>query len=359
MRNCLILLLLFFGAISLKAQNSDTTIYVIAEEPPRFPACERLDTTLAVKQKCAMQTLMAFVYKNVVYPIEARQNGNEGQVVVTFVVEKNGSLSNFNILKDIGGGCAQSVLDVVGAMNQAGIRWVPGINKGDTVRTRFTLPIKFELQEAPPYVLVDGDSVYTSLDTPLEFKNGGNDALISFLNERLDYPESGNDSCLVGSFDVQLLVRPDGVVKVLDITDYNNLGFDFWSEVSDVVTSTIGQWKSATYRGRDVPSAFDITLNFTPEADHCKTVISNYEKALGLANQGATAFNEGKQDEGIDLLSQALDMFPNNGNFLLVRGQAYLDMKKYPEACADLTKAQEIALVDWFKGILPVICKQK
>lgn len=356
MRNYLIFLMLLFCVIQLKAQDSDTTIYVMAEQPPRFPACERLDTTLAVKQQCAQQTLMAFVYRNVNYPLEARQNGNEGQVVVSFVVEKDGSLSNLNVLKDIGGGCGQAVLAVIDAMNQAQIRWVPGVNQGDTVRTRFTLPIKFELKEAPPYILAEGDSIYTSIDTPVEFKEG-NEALIAFIDERLEYPESGKDSCLLGSFDVQFLVQPDGSVKVLDITDYNNLGFDFWSEVSDVVTSTFGMWKPATYKGRDVPSAFDITLNFTPEAAHCQTIVSNYEKALELANQGLTAYNEGKQEDGIELMTQAIDMFPNNGNFLLMRGQAYMDMKKYPEACADLTKAQEISLVDWFKGILPVICK--
>lgn len=358
MRNYFLFLLFFLAWGHPQAQETDTTIYVIAEEPPRFPACEKLDTTLEVKKQCAQQTLMAFVYRNVMYPLEARQNGIQGQVVVSFVVEKDGSLSYLRVLKDIGGGCGQAVLDVIQLMNEASIRWVPGVNQGDTVRTRFTLPVKFELKEAPPYTLVDGDSVYTKIDTPLEFKDGGDNSLISYINERLDYPESGLDSCQVGSFDVQILVRPDGLVKVLDITDYNNLGFDFWSEVSDVVTSTAGKWKPATYKGRDVPAAFDITVNFTPEADHCKTVVSNYDKALDLANRGATAFNEGKKEEGIQLLSQAIDMFPNNGNFLLVRGQAYLDMQKYPEACADLSKAQEIALIDWFKGILPVICKK-
>jgi TonB family protein len=363
MRNYLILLIVLFAALQIQAQDSDTTIYVLAEQPPRFPACEKLDTTLAVKQKCAQQTLMAFVYRNVNYPLEARQNGNEGQVVVSFVVEKDGSLSNFQVLKDIGGGCGQAVLNVVGAMNPANIRWVPGINQGDTVRTRFTLPVKFELQEAPPYIISEGDSIYTTVDTPVEFKDG-NDGLIAFIDERLEYPESGVDSCLLGAFDVQFLVRPDGSVKILDITDYNNLGFDFWSEVSDAVTSTFGMWKSATYKEREVPSAFDITLNFTPEAEQCKRIVSNYEKALEIADEGLMMYNEGKQaedevkqEEGIALMSQAIDLFPNNGNFLLMRGQAYLDMSKYPEACADLTKAQEIALVDWFQGILPVICK--
>ncbi len=363
MRNYWFFLLILLCAVQVNAQESDTTIHVIAEQPPRFPACERLDTTLVVKQQCAQQTLMAFIYRNVSYPLEARQNGNEGQVVVSFVVEKDGSLNYLQVLKDVGGGCGQAVLDILDAMNQANIRWVPGINQGDTVRTKFTLPVKFELQEAPPYVLSEGDSIYTTFDAPVEFKEG-NEALITYINERLKYPESGLDSCLLGSFDVQFLVRPDNSVKVLDITDYNNLGFDFWSEVSDVVTSTFGMWKPAVYKNRDVPSAFDITLNFTPEAEHCKSVVSNYEKALDLANQGLNAYNEGtkeesetKQEEGIALMSQAIDMFPNNGNFLLMRGQAYLDMNKYTEACADLTKAQEIALVDWFKGILPVICK--
>ncbi len=340
------------------AQDSDTTIYDFAQEPPRFPVCERLDTTLEVKKQCAQQALLSTIYNNVRYPLEARQNGNEGQVVVSFVVNTDSTISNFEILRDIGGGCGQAVLNVLAAFNQAGVRWIPGKLEGKDIRSRMTLPIKFKLKEAPPFVIVDGDSVYTRVDTPLKYE-GGNEQLMAYIEENLKYPESGNDSCMIGAFDVRVLVSPDQTAKVLELTDFNNLGFDFIASVSDVVTGTFGNWTSAVYKGRQVPSTFDVSLTFVPEAAQCKTITEKYNTAVDLANEGSALYNEGKKEEGINKLTEAVAMFPENGNFLLMRGQAYLDSNKYPEACQDLNKAKSIAGVGWYDSILPVICKVK
>ena len=93
MRILLILLALSLNAIGLMAQDTqagDTTIYRALEAPPRFPACEQLDTTLIVIQKCAEQSLLEFMYSNIRYPQEAREQNLEGNVVATFVVEKDG-----------------------------------------------------------------------------------------------------------------------------------------------------------------------------------------------------------------------------------------------------------------------------
>lgn len=344
---------------TLSAQAaSDTTVYKVVEEAPRFPVCEQLDTTLAVIKKCAQEQLLAFVYQNVNYPFEARQNGNEGTVVVSFVVEKDGTLSNSEVVKDIGGGCGLEVLRVVNAMNEIGLKWVPGKTKGQVVRTRFNLPVRFRLEEAPPYVLVEGDTVYTQFDEPLTFA-GGEEALVKHLGEQLDYPEAWNDSCRIGTIDVQLLVEPDGTTKVLNLTDYSNLGFDFHYEAIDAATSTMGKWKPAVFQERQVPTSYDLALYFEPTAPACRSVISDYQKATTLVNDGVALFDEGQQEEGIAKMSEAVAMFPDNATFLYARGQAYMDMNRFPEACADLTLARDIALVDWFDSILPIICREE
>lgn len=340
------------------AQDSDTTIYDFAQEPPRFPACERLDTTLDAKKQCSQQALLATIYSNVRYPLEARQNGNEGQVVVSFVVNTDSTISNFEVLRDIGGGCGQAVLNVLAAFNQAGVKWIPGKLEGKDIRSRMTLPIKFKLKEAPPFVIVDGDSVYTKVDTPLNYE-GGTEQLMAYIENNLKYPDSGLDSCLIGSFDVQVLVSPDQTAQVLDLTDYNNLGFDFIAAVSDVITGTFGKWQPAIYKERKVPSTFDVSLTFVPEAAHCQTVADRYDTAVSIANEGSNLYNEGKKEEGIAKLTEALEMFPDNGNFLLMRGQAYLDSNNYTQACQDLSKAKSIAGISWYDSILPVICKVK
>jgi TonB family protein len=344
------------NAQSQSAAEADTTIYTVAEQPPRFPACERLDTTLDAKSQCAQQALLAFMYENIQYPLEARQNGNEGTVVAGFVVEKDGSLSNFNVLRDIGGGCGMEVLRVLEAMNQIGIKWVPGQHQGQVVRTQFNLPIRFKLEEVPPYVLIGLDTVYTDFDKPLAFK-GGDEALEEHLLQRLDYPPVWADSCKVGRIDIQVLVRPNGEVRILDLTDYNDLGTDFWYEAIDAATSTYGQWEAATFEGRPVAAAYDLSLPFLPDNASCQAQVEKYEQARELAEEGANLFNEGEKDAGIAKLSEAIAMFPDDAALLFMRGQAYLDMNRFAEACADLSLARDIALVDWYDSILPVICK--
>ncbi|HMQ45844.1 MAG TPA: energy transducer TonB [Saprospiraceae bacterium] len=338
------------------ASDGDTTIYAVAEEMPRFPACENLDTTLVFKNQCAQQALLKFMYNNLVYPQEARENNLEGSVVVSFVVEKNGFLTQPKILRDIGGGGGLEVLRVIELMNQADIRWVPGKQNGQAVRVQFNLPIRFKLEEALPYIMVGRDTLYTTFEKPLEFK-GGSEALEQFLTEKLDYPPSGNDSCLIGRVEIQLLVKPDASVSVLEMTDYCDLGFDFWYEATDAATSTIGKWEPATYEGRKVPAAYDLTFPFVPTAAGCKEKIDRYQRADQLAQEGASLFNTDDPEPALAKLSEAIALFPDNAELLIMRGQAYLDLNRFEEACVDLSKARNIALINWYDTVLPLICR--
>lgn len=343
----------------LRAQNasdSDTTIHAVAEEMPRFPACENLDTTLAFKTQCAQQALLKFMYNNLVYPQEARENGLEGSVVVSFVVEKTGFLTQPKILKDIGGGSGLEVLRVIELMNQADIRWVPGKQNGQAVRVQFNLPIRFKLEEALPYLMAGKDTIYTTFEKPLEFK-AGREALEQYLTEKLNYPPAGNDSCLIGRIEIQLLVKPDASVSVLEMTDYNDLGFDFWYEAIDAATSTIGKWEPATYEGRKVPAAYDLSFPFIPSAAGCREKTERYQQANQLAQKGAELFNTEDPEPSLAKLSAAIALFPDNAELLIMRGQAYLDLNRFEEACADLTKARSIALINWYDTVLPLICR--
>lgn len=336
--------------------SGDTTIYTVAEEMPRFPVCEKLDTTLVAIKKCAQEQLLAFVYQNVVYPFEARQNGNEGTAVISFIVEKDGSIVRPEIMKDIGGGCGAEALRVVNLMPEAGLKWVPGKNKGEAVRVRFVLPVRFRLEEAPPYVISGADTIWTQLDTPLEFE-GGIDALTAHMDQKLEYPEIGNDSCRIGSIDVQIIVNRANEVKILDMTDYNDLGFDFWYEAISAATSTYGKWKLATFEDKVVPAAYEISVTFVPTDPACKQTIDDYNEAANWANEGLDLIENEEEEAGLAKLSQAIARFPNDATFLFMRGQAYIDMNRLAEACEDLSKARRISLVNSYDSILPLICR--
>jgi TonB family protein len=116
-----------------KASNPDMTpdkngVYQIVEEMPQYPGGEN--------------ALMDYVSKNVVYPKEAQEKGISGRVFVSFIVEKDGSVSNVDVKRGIGGGCDDEAVRVIKAMP----KWKPGKMKGKPVRVSYMMPITFRLQ---------------------------------------------------------------------------------------------------------------------------------------------------------------------------------------------------------------------
>ena len=345
----------------LFAQETDTTIYTVVQEMPRFPGCEQLDTTLQAKNQCAQTNLLLFFNQNILYPAEAREQDITGQVVINFVVEKDGMISNPKLLRDIGGGCGEEALRVAdgmnGALRTANIAWQPGMKDGNPVRTRVTVPIKFRLQDPPDFILINfRDTVYTVVDDSLEY-SGGHDALENYVNQKMQTPRGYQDSCKIGAMDVTLLSRPDGYVRVIDLNDYWNLGVEFQWEAIRAATATWGSWKAATRNGREVPSAYDFAINVMPEGAGCQQVITNYEKAIALADEGSRLFNESQEEEGIAKLTAAIDLFPQNANFLYMRGQAFMNMDKMEEACADFQRVRGIVSIGMVEQLTPIICK--
>lgn len=120
-------------------------IFKVVEQMPRFPGCEHLDSEEEKKQ-CAQKKLLEYIYANIKYPPIARENGVEGMVVVKFVVDKDGSISEPEVVRDIGAGCGEEALRVVKSMNTENIKWIPGKQRGRPVRVQFNLPVKFQLQ---------------------------------------------------------------------------------------------------------------------------------------------------------------------------------------------------------------------
>jgi len=121
-------------------------IFKVVEQMPRFPGCEDQSGTNEEKYQCAQSKLLEYVYKNVKYPAIARENGIQGRVVVQFVVEKDGKITDATVVRDIGAGCGDEALRVVNSMNSMNDKWTPGKQRGKAVRVQFTLPVSFKLQ---------------------------------------------------------------------------------------------------------------------------------------------------------------------------------------------------------------------
>jgi protein TonB len=112
------------------------------DEPPLFPGCEDFSLSKQDLKNCSDKMMLEFVYGRVKYPSKARKKGIEGTVYVKFVLEKDGEITNIEIVRDIGAGCGKEVERVVNLMPN----WIPGKDKGKPVRVQFNLPVNFKLE---------------------------------------------------------------------------------------------------------------------------------------------------------------------------------------------------------------------
>jgi protein TonB len=80
------------------------------------------------------------IYEHIEYPALAVKSGIEGKVFVKFIVDENGNVSKPEILKDIGGGCGEAVMN--GIVN---VKFTPGENSGKKVKVYYTLPVNFSM----------------------------------------------------------------------------------------------------------------------------------------------------------------------------------------------------------------------
>jgi protein TonB len=83
-----------------------------------------------------------FIKDNLKYPQTAVENGTQGIVGLSFIIEKDGAIGDIKVLRDVGDGCTAEAIRVVKMMPN----WKPGMNHGVPVRVVFNLPIKFRLK---------------------------------------------------------------------------------------------------------------------------------------------------------------------------------------------------------------------
>lgn len=117
-----------------------TVLHAQSDVQPSFGDCTHTD---AQKQReCSDAAVVAFISQNLKYPPLARENGIQGTVIVRFVVNKDGSTTQHQLLRDIGGGCGEEAMRVVKLMGN----WKPGMTAGSAVQAQMNLPIKFKLE---------------------------------------------------------------------------------------------------------------------------------------------------------------------------------------------------------------------
>ena len=103
-------------------------VFDVVEEMPHFPG--------------GAAALQAFLSSNTKYPVVAQENGVQGRVIVSFVVERDGSITDVRVVRSVDPSLDREASRVVRSMP----RWSPGKQNGSTVRVKYTVPVVFRLQ---------------------------------------------------------------------------------------------------------------------------------------------------------------------------------------------------------------------
>ena len=109
-------------------ENADGEVFSVVEDEPEFPG--------------GVEALYKYLAENIKYPVLAKEKGTQGRVYVTFVVEKDGSVTDAKVLRGVSEEVDAEALRVINAMP----KWKPGMQQGVPVRVQYNIPIIFKLQ---------------------------------------------------------------------------------------------------------------------------------------------------------------------------------------------------------------------
>ena len=109
-------------------KEEETKVFDVVEQMPSFTG--------------GPSALFEYLSKNIKYPVVAEENGIQGRVIVTFVVERDGSITDVRVVKSVDPSLDKEAQRVVKSMP----RWIPGKQNGSAVRVKYTVPVTFRLQ---------------------------------------------------------------------------------------------------------------------------------------------------------------------------------------------------------------------
>ena len=235
------------------AQVEDNdTIFNIVEEMPKFPGGE--------------QAMMEYIAKNVKYPKDAKDKNQSGKVFVSFVVEKDGSVTEVKVLKGVCESIDNESVRVVKSMPN----WKPGKQKGEPVRVSYCLPITFKLgdgQTATPVKTSDGsrvdmkpdqNDVYQIVEEMPKFP-GGEQAMMEYIAKNVKYPEDAIKKNQSGRVFVSFVIEKDGSITEVKVlrSVYESL-----DDEAIRVVKAMPKWTPGKMKGEPVRVAYTLPIFF-------------------------------------------------------------------------------------------------
>ncbi|RYE59035.1 MAG: TonB family protein [Sphingobacteriales bacterium] len=244
------------------AQDDQVYDHVSMETPPTYPG--------------GIQKFYEFVAANVKYPKVASENNIQGTLYITFVIEKDGSLTGIKPEgRKLGFGFEEEAVRVL----ELSKKWNPGLHVGKPVRVKYNIPLKFAMPKkkgastaaigktptaATPIAnaVVEENTVYdhVSMETPPTYP-GGIAELYSFINKNIVYPTAASAAKVKGTAFVSYTIEKDGSVTDVKVVG-RKLGAGLDEEAIRVVKLS-RKWNPGKQNGQPVRVKYNIPIKFT------------------------------------------------------------------------------------------------
>lgn len=249
----------------------DSVVFEVVEEMPDFPG--------------GMKALMEYLSQNIKYPAEAHAKGIQGRVIVSFIVKKDGSISDIKVVRSVDPYLDKEAERVIAAMPA----WKPGKQRGQAVNVKFTVPVAFRLTGPEPAkaeeikqsdleeVVVVGyglkeDSTPDAVgiktgDTEPTFKvvetmpkfPGGTAGLMKYLARSIKYPTIAQKNKEQGRVIIKMVVGKDGSLS--DIKVLRSVSPSLDAEAIRVV-GNMPKWEPGQQRGQAVAVEYTLPIVF-------------------------------------------------------------------------------------------------
>ena len=225
-------------------------VFQVVEEMPEFPE--------------GMAACMKWISDNIQYPQEAKDKKEEGRVIVQFIVERDGSISNIEVKRSVSPSIDAEAVRLVQTMP----KWKPGKQRGQVVRVKYTLPVMFRLnkEETTAYYNdqlnkmsnIREEQIFQVVEEMPEFP-GGMAACMKWISDNIQYPQEAKDKKEEGRVIVQFIVERDGSLTEIKVARSVSPTID--AEAVRVV-GTMPKWKPGKQRGKEVRTKYSLPVSF-------------------------------------------------------------------------------------------------
>lgn len=201
--------------------------------------------------------MFKFINTNMKYPKTARKNGTQGEVIIGFVVEADGTLTNFKVIKGIGDGCDEEALRIMKIVP----RWKNGVRNGKPAPINYSVPISFSLDNQTSKVIT-GDSAINKEFSPVEQVPefpGGLEAFYIFLRKNIRPPAVARENDIQGKVIISYVVEKDG--NLTNVKVVKGIGGGCEEEAVRVIKSS-PPWKPGMLGGKIVRVTRSVSINF-------------------------------------------------------------------------------------------------